>query len=118
MPPWVRRMTGAEVTAAKKLAADRTEQEIVRMAVACVNRGRLIGMWFGGSCLVPLMVLAAPAVRPSVITGNLWLWLVAMVAAMLLPMPAMVAARRCSREGNVIAYAYWTKKDPSRLSRD
>lgn len=115
MQPWVRRMTGAEVAAAKKLAAASSEQEIVRMAVSCVNKGRVIGMWFGGSCLVPLAVLAAPAVRPAIIAGNPWLWLAAMVAAMLLPMPAMSAARRCSREGNVIAYAYWTKKDPSRL---
>lgn len=82
------------------------------MAASCLRKAQYIGFWFGASCLVPVAVLAAPAFRPAIITGNFWLWLAALVAAMALPLPALAAARRCSGQSNVIAYAFWLKKDP------
>lgn len=118
MPAWVRKMSVRDVDAATALAAANSEQQIVRMAAACVRRAERIGFWFVASCLVPVAVLAAPAFRPALITGNPWLWLAALVTAMTLPLPVREAARRCSGQGSVIAYAFWLKKDPSRLTRD
>ncbi|HSD11983.1 MAG TPA: hypothetical protein VLC10_00345 [Patescibacteria group bacterium] len=118
MPPWVRKMSDRDIDAAKALAAANSEPQIVRMAASCLRKAQRIGFWFGASCLVPVAVLAAPAFRPAIIAGDFWLWLAALVAAMTLPLPALEAARRCSGQGNVIAYAFWLKKDPSRLSRD
>jgi hypothetical protein len=111
-------MSAAEIAEAGLLSERRSEAQIVRLAAACLRKSRQIGIWFGASCLAPVAVLAAPAVRPALIGANVWLWLAALLAAVLLPIPVMAAARKCAREGNVIAYAYWLKKDPSRLTRD
>lgn len=114
--PWMRRMTAAEIAAADKIAQERTDKEIVAMAVESLRKGRLIKWWFLVSCLVPVGVLAASTL-PGVLPANMALWLTALLASMCLPIPARIAADRCEREGRVIALAFWIKKGVIRIKR-
>lgn len=117
MRQWMRRMTVEDIAAAKRLSEEKTEPEILQLAVASVKRSSLIRAWFLISCAVPVLTLAAPAFWPSIMNTDFLLWMAAMIAAMLLPTPASVAARRHDREGRIIALAFWIKKDPSLLRR-
>lgn len=117
MRPWMRRMTVEDVGSAKKLSDEHTEQEIVAMAARCYAKSQRIKLWFLASCLAPFAVLIAPLVRPSIMHTSFPLWMVAMIAAMLLPLPARVAASRVGKEGAVISLAFWLKKHPDLLQR-
>lgn len=117
MRQWMRQMTVEDVTAAKLLSEQKTEQDIVQMAVACVRKASLIRPWFILSCAVPVLVLAAPAIWPSIMSTDFALWMMAMLASMLLPIPASIAAKRYGRESRIIALAFWLKRDPSLLRR-
>lgn len=117
MRPWMRRMTVEDVAAAKKLSEAHSEQELVGMARACYGKAQRIKLWFLVSCAAPFAVLITPIFWPSIMNTSFPLWMVAMIAAMLLPMPARTAAYRVNQEGAVISLAFWLKKNPELLQR-
>ncbi|HTM68380.1 MAG TPA: hypothetical protein VL426_03705 [Candidatus Binatia bacterium] len=115
--PWMRRMSADDVAAADKMAREKTDKEIVALAVAALRKARLIRWWFLASCLVPIAVLATPALVPGILPANMWQWFIALGAAMFLPLPARIAAERCDREGRVIALSFWIKKGVIKIRR-
>lgn len=117
MRPWMRRMTVEDVSAAKKLSDEKTEQELVALARESYAKAQRVKLWFLLSCFAPIAVLATPIFWPSIMNTSFPLWMVAMIAAMLLPLPARGAAYRVQQEGAVIALAFWLKKHPELLQR-
>lgn len=117
MRPWMRRMSVEDVAAAKKMSDEQTEQELVALARGSHAKAQRIRLWYLASCLAPFAVLFAPIIRPDIMNTSFPLWMVAMIAAMLLPMPVRGAAYRVQQEGAIIALAFWLQKHPDLLQR-
>jgi hypothetical protein len=110
-------MSDEDIAAAEKIAAERSVQEIVRMAVASVRKSRAIRYWFLFSCLMPFAVLLAPFAIPGIMPANAVLWFIALFGSMCLPVPARIAAQRADKEGRIIALAFWIKKGIIRVRK-
>lgn len=108
---WIALMTKDDLARAWHLAETTSEVDLMAMARERDRKDSQIALWFLASCAAPLLVMLVGVLAGvPTITANPLPWIIAMVAAILLPLPAMKVGKDGHREGRIIALAYWIKR--------